>query len=185
MRRALIGLCLGFTLLGLLAPLAGAQSTGGGTSTWRDHTTYGSVLVSPVADGARTTLYLDLRTRHVALVRYLERLHTPGYDGVRLTPTEVSQRFGASAAHVRSVRQWAKAHGFTTHLGRARTHLRLRGRADTAEQQFRLGQIGRYRTTYGYHYRGSSQAPRVPNRRAARHSAAEARPINRLLAPMR
>ena len=71
MRRALIGLCLGFTLLGLLAPLAGAQSTGGGTSTWRDHTTYGSVLVSPVADGARTTLYLDLRTRHVALVRYL------------------------------------------------------------------------------------------------------------------
>ena len=162
MRRALIGLCLGFTLLGLLAPLAGAQSTGGGTSTWRDHTTYGSVLVSPVADGARTTLYLDLRTRHVALVRYLERLHTPGYDGVRLTPTEVSQRFGASAAHVRSVRQWAKAHGFTTHLGRARTHLRLRGRADTAEQQFRLGQIGRYRTTYGYHYRGSSQAPRVP-----------------------
>ena len=52
MRRALIGLCLGFTLLGLLAPLAGAQSTGGGTSTWRDHTTYGSVLVSPVADGA-------------------------------------------------------------------------------------------------------------------------------------
>jgi subtilase family serine protease len=63
---------------------------------------------------------------------------------------------------VRSVRQWARAHGFTTHLGQARTHLRLRGRADTAEQQFRLGQIGRYRTQYGYHYRGSSQAPRVP-----------------------
>jgi len=162
MRRALIVLCLACTLSGLLLPLANAQSTGGSKSVWRDHTTYGSVFVSPVADGARTTLYLDLRTRHVALKRYLERLHTPGYVGVRLTPTEVSQRFGASAAHVRSVRQWARAHGFTTHLGQARTHLRLRGRVDTAEQQFRLGQIGRYRTQYGYHYRGSSQAPRVP-----------------------
>jgi hypothetical protein len=92
MRRALIGLCLACTLSGLLTPLANAQSTGGGKGVWRDHTTYGSVLVSPVADGARTTLYLDLRTRHVALMRYLERLHTPGYVGVRLTPTEVSQR---------------------------------------------------------------------------------------------
>lgn len=162
MRRALIVLCLACTLSGLLLPLANAQSTGGSKSVWRDHTTYGSVFVSPVADGARTTLYLDLRTRHVALKRYLERLHTPGYVGVRLTPTEVSERFGASASDVRSVRQWARAHGFTTHLGRARTHLRLRGRADTAEQQFRLGQIGRYRTQYGYYYRGSSQAPRVP-----------------------
>lgn len=162
MRRVPILLALTCSLLGLLTPVVNAKVTVDVDSMWRDHTTYGSELVGPVTDGARTTLYLDLQTREAALGRYLERIHKPSYRGPRLSPAEVSQRFGVRAGNLRIVRQWAKDHGFTTHLGRSRTHLRIRGRADTSERLFRLGQVGRYRTKYGYLYRGSSRAPRVP-----------------------
>ena len=160
MRQTVTSLIVLLAFVGPATAL-GAEGVAGG-SAWRDHTSYGSELVGPVSNGARTTLYLDLHTRSAALTRYLERLHRPGFVGGRLTPAQVSQRFGASDAHVRIVRRWAKSLGFTTRLGTSRTHLRIRGRADAAERLFRLGQIGRYRTKYGYVYRGSSQPPRVP-----------------------
>ena len=160
MRRTVTGLIV---LLALVGPATALGAEGvAADSAWRDHTSYGSELVGPVSNGARTTLYLDLHTRSAALMRYLERLHTPGYIGVRLTPTEVSQRFGASDSQIRFVRRWAQSHGFTSHLSTSRTHIRIRGRADAAVRQFKLGQIGHYRTKHGYVYRGSSRGPRVP-----------------------
>gem|GEM_PF-3399053 len=131
-------------------------------AAWADHTAFDATLIGPVAPHTRTTLYLDLNTRSKALDYYLRRIHSRNYIGVRLTPREVEQRFGATPRDIAAVKAWAATHGLSTRVGRTRTHIRVRGTTQTITRLFRLGSVGRYTTRWGYRYRAATKAPTVP-----------------------
>lgn len=149
--------------LALLAALpTAAQAESKGAAYWGDHTAYGAQLVRPVAAGARTTLYLDLRTDEAGLRRYLARVNAPGYHGPRLSVTALSRRYGGSQAHIDRVLRWARDHGLTARVGNSRTHVRVRGTAQRMTALFRLGQVAIFETSGGYRYRAATRQPRVP-----------------------
>jgi subtilase family serine protease len=158
--RRLLPLLLLVTIVGLLPGNSAAKSKD--AAYWGDHTAYGATLVRPVAEGARTTLYLDLRTDEAGLRRYLERVAAPGYRGMRLSQAQLSRRYGGSQADISKVIRWARDHGLTARVANSRTHVRVRGTALDMTRLFRLGQVAIFETPDHYRYRAATRQPRVP-----------------------
>lgn len=154
--------CSLLLLIGLAALLPATASAAKAAAYWGDHTAYGATLVRPVADGARTTLYLDIRTDDTGLRRYHARVSAPGYRGKRLSQSQLAYRYGGSQAEISAVIRWAREHGLTARVANSRTHVRVRGTAAAMTRLFRLGQVAIFETPDHYRYRAATRQPRVP-----------------------